>query len=70
MNKAPTKVERELSFTVGNIFNVATWFIAQHKLEFLRKYLSLSVVVAFGLQTGPPHGATRTSSPARMAARF
>lgn len=51
MNKAPHAEEKQVAFGVGNLFVLATWFIAQHKLSRLGSRLTLAIVIAYALST-------------------
>jgi hypothetical protein len=52
MNKAPNAESRQLSFAVGNLFILAAWFVAQHKLSKLGPSLTLAIIVTYALETG------------------
>lgn len=51
MNKAPHQNEKLVSFTVGNLFTLCVWFVAQHKLSRLHSRLTLPIIVAYALST-------------------
>ena len=51
MNANPNEAEATLKFKPGNLFPLAAWFISQHGLSFLKKFLFPEVVVAYALQT-------------------
>ena len=51
MNANPDDTDATLKFKPGNIFPLAAWFINQHGLSYLKKYLYPEVVIAYALQT-------------------
>ena len=52
MNKNPAANRTQLEFKVGNTHVLAAWFIAQHNLEVISGWLTLSMTIAMALQTG------------------
>ena len=52
MNKNPAANRTQLEFKVGNTHVRAAWFIAQHNLEVISGWLTLSMTIAMALQTG------------------
>ena len=52
MNKAPGKDVNLLSIKLGGLFTMINWFVARHKLTAIAKYVSISIVVAWALETG------------------
>ena len=52
MNKNPTANRTQLDFKVGNAHVLAAWVIAQHGLQVLSRWMTLSIVIGLALQTG------------------
>ena len=52
MNKNPAANRTQLDFKVGNAHVLAAWFVVQHELQILSRWLTLSIVVGLALQTG------------------
>ena len=52
MNKNPTANRMQLDFKVGNTHVLAAWVIAQHGLQVLSRWMTLSIVIGLALQTG------------------
>lgn len=52
MNKNPLSRKKQLTFKVTNLLVLAAWFIQQHKLTPLARYLTLSLTMAYALETG------------------
>jgi hypothetical protein len=52
MNKAPKSNEKLLAFKVTNLFVLSAWFVQQHDLSALGPALTLSLVLAYALETG------------------
>ena len=52
MNKNPTANRTHLDFKVGNAHVLAAWFVVQHGLQVLSRWLTLSIVIGLACQTG------------------
>ena len=50
-DKTPDSDSKLLAFSVGNLFVLVSWFIAQHRLKRISKYLTPAIIIAWALQT-------------------
>lgn len=52
MHKNPASNKTQVDFKVGNAHVLAAWFVAQHGLQALARWLTLGMVVGLAFQTG------------------
>ena len=51
MNKNPASAQKQIAFKVTNLFVLTAWFIKDHGLQGISRYLSLALVIAYALET-------------------
>ena len=69
MHKNPASNKTQVDIKVGNAHVLAAWFVAHHGLQALSRWLTLSTVIGFAIQTGNYRLGRRHGVQHRRAAR-